>query len=195
MNAEPSIVTGNYWTGTRLRLRAVEPGDAEAHHRFNMSEDYALIDRFYPPGSLARVQDWAEKKSMETFDGQTWHFQMESLETGELVGGIATHDCDPRVGTLSYGLHVFAEHRGRGHASEAVCMVLRYYFQELRYQKANVQVFAFNEPSRRLHESLGFQVEGRIRRTVYTKGEFHDMIWYGLTAEEFRERHPGYWRA
>lgn len=185
---------GNYWEGSLIRLRAIEAADAEAHWRFNGTDDYGLIDRVYPPGSLARVQEWANRKTIAGFDDGTYSFQMESIATGELVGGIATHDCDGRTGVLSYGLHVFEDHRGKGYAKEAICLVLRYYFQELRYQKANAGVYAFNEPSIRLHESLGFQVEGRLRRNVYTRGEFFDLLWYGLTVEEFQERHAGYWR-
>ncbi|MBA2470168.1 MAG: GNAT family N-acetyltransferase [Chloroflexia bacterium] len=185
---------GNSWDGSLIRLRAVEAADAEAHWRFNGTDDYGLIDRVYPPGSLARVQEWATRRSLAAFDDGTYAFQMESIATGELVGGIATHDCDARTGVLSYGLHVFEEHRGKGHAKEAICLVLRYYFQELRYQKANAGVYSFNEPSIRLHESLGFQLEGRLRRNVYTSGEFFDLLWYGLTVEEFRERHASYWR-
>ena len=64
-------------------------------------------------------------------------------------------------------------------------MVLRYYFRELRYQKATVNVFSFNEASARLHESLGFQLEGRLRRTVFTDGELFDELIYGITVEEF----------
>ena len=63
-------------------------------------------------------------------------------------------------------------------------LVLRYYFRELRYQKATVRVYSFNEASIRLHEKLGFQHEGRIRRTVYTNGALCDEIVLGLTVEE-----------
>lgn len=185
---------GNYWEGTKIRLRAVEARDAAAHYRFNQSDEYGLLDQIYPPGSLAGVEQWAVKKSLEGFENDAYSFQMEAIGSGDLVGGIATHHCDPRTGVLSYGLHVLEEHRGHGYASEAICLVLRYYFQERRYQKANVGVFAINEPSRRLHEALGFQLEGTIRRSVFTRGEFCDMLEFGMTVEEFRERHGAYWR-
>jgi RimJ/RimL family protein N-acetyltransferase len=67
-------------------------------------------------------------------------------------------------------------------------LVLRYYFQELRYQKVTVRVYSFNDASIRLHEKLGFQLEGRLRRTVYTNGEYFDELIYGLTVEEFVSR-------
>ena len=184
----------NHWEGKLIRLRAVEPVDAEAHLRFNQTDDYGMLDQLYPPASRARIEQWAEAQAHEGFRDDAYSFQMETLESGELVGGIATHNSNPRVGIMSYGLHVFQEHRGHGYASEAICLVLRYYFQEQRYQKANVGVYAINVPSRRLHERLGFTLEGTIRRSVYTGGEFSDELRFGMTVEEFRELHPAYWR-
>ena len=83
------------------------------------------------------------------------------------------------------------EHQRRGYASEAIALVLRYYFQELRYQKASVRAYSFNEPSIRLHERLGFQLEGRLRREVYTEGRYFDVLVFGMTAEEFAARASG----
>ena len=111
-------------------------------------------------------------------------------ESGEVVGDITTHHANPRVGTFAYGISGRRAHRGQGYAAEVITLVLRHYFHELRYQKGPVGVFAWNEPSIRLHEKLGFQQEGRLRRTVFTRGQFYDELIFGLTAEEFAARHP-----
>ena len=58
----------NYWEGKRIRLRAVDAADAEAHHRFNQTEDYGLLDQIFPPGSLARVEEWAINQAKEGFE-------------------------------------------------------------------------------------------------------------------------------
>jgi len=50
----------------------------------------------------------------------------------------------------------------------------------------NSGVYDFNEPSIQLHEQLGFQREGRLRRHIYTAGRHHDEIVFGMTAAEFR---------
>jgi RimJ/RimL family protein N-acetyltransferase len=68
--------------------------------------------------------------------------------------------------------------------------VLRYFFHELRYQKATVHIYDFNTPSIKLHESLGFKHEGRLRRMCFTNGDYHDDVLMGLTAEEFYGKHP-----
>lgn len=66
-------------------------------------------------------------------------------------------------------------------------MVLKYYFEELRYQKVTVPVYGFNEASVALHERLGFVREGTLRRMVYTGGAYYDAHWYGLTKEEWEQ--------
>jgi len=184
-----------YWEGTRVRLRAVEPGDASAHHVFNQSVDYGLLDQIYPPQTAGRVEEWAERKGKAGFDDETYSFQIVALESGELVGHIATHHADHRVGTFAYGISVLEDFRGRGFAREAIALVLRYYFQELRYQKVNVEVLDGNLASIQLHRGMGFVEEGRRRRSAYTAGELRDMLLFGMTREEFQTQHPDYWRS
>jgi RimJ/RimL family protein N-acetyltransferase len=182
-------MTDSFWQGRHIRLRAVEPSDGEAHFHWNQDSDMTRqLDRIYFPQSRAAVNRWADKTSTQEPAGDAFHFQIENL-AGELVGSIGTHRCDPRTGTFSYGVAIRKEHQRRGYASEAIVMVLRYYFQELRYQKATVYVYSFNESSIRLHERLGFQREGCLRRMVFTQGQYFDLIVFGLTAEEYERQH------
>ena len=131
------------------------------------------------------VRQWAQQEATRKPEDDAFRFVIEN-ETAEVVGDLTTHHCDARVGSFSYGITIRREHRRNGYAAEAIALVLRYYFRELRYQKATVSVYSFNEASARLHESLGFQLEGRIRRTVFTDGQHCDELVYGITAEEFR---------
>ncbi|MEZ4563752.1 MAG: GNAT family protein [Thermomicrobiales bacterium] len=173
------------WQGPRVRLRAFEAEDWETYHAWNMDDEQARnLDQIHLPQSAATARQWAEREAARGPDGDNYRFVIEN-EHGEVVGDLSTHDCDPRVGAFSYGISIRPDQRGKGYASEAIPLVLRYYFQERRYQKATVTIFSFNEPSVRLHERLGFQLEGRIRRTAYTAGAHHDALIYGLTAEEF----------
>ncbi len=184
----------NYWEGSVVRLRAVDPADAPAHQQFNLTTDYALLDQMYPPSVLVLVEEWATRQSRAGFSDETFSFQIESVGDGALVGHIATQRADHRVGSFSYGISVMEEHRGKGFAREAIALVLRYYFQELRYQKANVEVLEGNRASLALHSGMGFVEEGRRRRSAYIAGEHRDMVLFGMTIEEFRDKHADYWR-
>ncbi len=177
------------WRGERVRLRAVEPSDWETFFNWNQDDDMARRLYAIPfPQSREAVRRWVEKTATREPDDDTFHFIIENL-AGEIAGSIATHDCDRRHGTLSYGLNVLPEHRRKGYAAEAIVILLRYYFLELRYQKATAHVYSFNEASLRLHERLGFQREGQLRRMIYAVGAYHDQVVFGLTVEEFVARH------
>lgn len=172
------------WQGERVRLRAIEPGDWETFFAWNRDDEQTRNLYFIPlPQSQEAVRRWAEQEAVRRPEGDNFRFVIE--HAGEVVGDLTTHDCDARVGKLSYGLNIRREHRREGFASDAIRIVLRYYFRELRYQKATVGAFSFNEASIRLHEKLGFQQEGRLRRTVYTDGRYFDELIFGLTVEEF----------
>ncbi|MEO7002248.1 MAG: GNAT family N-acetyltransferase [Ktedonobacterales bacterium] len=184
MNSTPG------WAGKLVRLRGVEPADWETHWQWDQDwEMQRRIDRVYFPRSRVGTQRWAEQAALQDGAGDQYHFEVETL-AGELVGVISASHCDARVGTYSHGLAILSQHQRKGYASEAILLLARYFFAELRYQKVNAPVYSFNEPSIRLHESLGFQPEGRQRRMVYTNGLHYDLLWYGMTAGEFATRMP-----
>jgi len=68
---------------------------------------------------------------------------------------------------------------------EAVVLLLRFYFGELAYRKVETKVYAFNEPSLRFHDALGFKREGCRRAAHFTEGQYHDIVLFGMMAEEF----------
>jgi RimJ/RimL family protein N-acetyltransferase len=176
--------TTDFWQGKCVRLRAVEPADAPTFFQWNQnSERSRALDFVWPPSSLASVTAWVEEHSRNKLKKDTFHFVIEDLE-GAPVGSISTHHCEPRNGTFSYGVDIAPEHQRRGYASESIRLVLKYYFQELRYQKASVAIHSYNEASIRLHQRLGFKREGTLRRMVFTRGQYYDLIWFGITAEE-----------
>jgi len=177
----------NFWEGERVRLRGIEPGDAGVFFRWNQDSDRSRhLDFLWPPTAMTQVQTWVDAQSRKRLDGDAYFWVIEALDHAP-VGSIDTHDINTHTGTFSYAIAIDEAQRGRGYASEAIRLVLRYYFTELRYQKVWVGVHGNNEPSLKLHEKLGFQLEGRLRRMVYHAGSFYDELYYGLTCEEFIE--------
>lgn len=188
-------MNGNVWEGKRVRLRAIVEEDWEFH--FEWDKDTEQARRSYWtgfPGTKEGIQEWIEKQKEKQRQSKS-HDQnlcIETLDTQQMVGSINGQETDLRMGVFSFGLGIRKEFARHGYAYDAVCVLLRFYFMELRYQKVNSGVYSFNEPSIKLHEKLGFMQEGRIRRNVYTQGAYHDEIRYGMTHEEFIELHSDY---
>jgi RimJ/RimL family protein N-acetyltransferase len=179
----------NFWQGKLIRLRAIEPEDAETFYSWNFDSEMArAVDFVWPPTSLQSVREWAQKSATQEFKDDIVNFALEDRE-GNLAGSINSHSTNRRNGTFGYGVAVRDQFRGRGYASKAIILLLRYFFEELRYQKATVDIYGFNLPSIALHEKLGFQREGQLRRMIYTRGKYYDQFFYGMTSEEFAGRY------
>ena len=174
------------WQGENIRLRATEPGD------FGMYSDNAgnvntdtekAYDKIEMPYTGEQRKELLSK-AISANSGDNFLFTAVDSE-GEAVGQLITFDCDSRLGCFKYGLFFTEKARGKGYASEAARILLDYYFNYLRYHKANVYIYDFNTASQKFHEKLGFVKEGTVREVAYIDGAYHDAIYYGITAEEF----------
>lgn len=175
----------NFWQGEKVKLRAVEPNDFRWSKDYDSEADRTTSGRIYPNLSCEKMKERHDNGIVHIPQDDSFEWTIEDND-GNVVGSINTfNSCDPRVGTFRYGIDIKREYRRKGYAKEAIIILLRYYFRELRYQKVTTYVYSFNEPSIKLHQGLGFMEEGRIRRTIFTNGSYHDEIVFGMTVEEF----------
>lgn len=175
-----------FWRGNKIKLRAPESKDSET--LFKWSSDSELDRNSYAihlPVSYDTFKAHFDKICCLEPSDDSFRWMIEDDE-GNLVGTINTFSCDRKSGTFRYGLGIGREYWGKGYAKEAIKIILRYYFGELQYQKATIEVYSFNERSLKLHESLGFMLEGKLRNMVYTNGCYYDTIVYGMTVQEFK---------
>ena len=179
----------NYWMGKSIKLRATESRDIAL---FQMMDDLVAkhVDAIPFPQSRERQQAWVDKEALPKL-GDSFRWTAENAER-TAVGTIEVFSCNRKYGTFKYGIAVAEPFRQRGYAKEMILMVLRYYFQEMGYQKATPHVYSFNEPSIKLHERLGFVREGRLRNMVFTNGRYYDEIYFGMTKQEFEGLHLRY---
>ncbi len=179
----------NFWRGKSIRLRAATGDDTslfiDDNGDFNTEtlRRYDYIDFPLSNEQISKKLDEYDKLKTAKDD---YLFVVETLEHKK-AGFIITFDCDSRNGTFKYGLFMLEEFKGQGLGSEAVKIMLSYYFNELRYNKVNVYIYDYNTPSIKFHEKLGFVREGELREMSYSNGEYHNIIFYGMTKNEFNK--------
>jgi RimJ/RimL family protein N-acetyltransferase len=176
-----------FWRTGKVQLRPLSIRDAEKKWEEwfdTKTRRYLEYQLDLPPLSLAgyteQLKDYCEFKDTDNIIS----FAIDNLQ-GEHVGWINVSKGDPRHGNFSFGISIYPEHRRHGFAEDAIRLILNYGFYELRLHKCNSECLAINIESVQLHKKLGFQEEGRRRSMIFMEGEYHDIVLFGLLAEEF----------
>ena len=84
---------------------------------------------------------------------------------------------------LSYQVYL-PEHRGKGLATEAVQLLVRYLFESKRVNRIRLVIHPANLASRRLAERCKFQHEGTARGAWYHEGKHQDVEIYAILHDD-----------
>jgi ribosomal-protein-alanine N-acetyltransferase len=77
---------------------------------------------------------------------------------------------------------------GNGYVPEALVVLARYAFEELRLHRIQIAIIPRNTASRRVVEKLDIRNEGIALRYLEINGVWEDHVRYAITAEEWDER-------
>ena len=166
---------------TTCTVRSWEWRDGETivRHANNRNVSINLVDRFPYPYTAADARNWLE--SVIGFEPET-NFAIDVA--GEAVGGIGfmlQHDVARRSAEIGYWLS--EEFWGRGIMSEVVIAVTDHAFANYDLCRLYAHVFEWNGASARVLEKAGYQLEGRMRKSVTKDGQTIDQLMYAVIRE------------
>lgn len=108
---------------------------------------------------------------------------------GSLAGEVNLNSVQRGAFQSSYlGYWIDEAQAGNSYTPEAVLMVLRFAFEQLRLHRVQISIVPRNQPSRRVVEKLGLRSEGVAVRYLEINGTWEDHIRFAITAEEWDER-------
>ena len=85
----------------------------------------------------------------------------------------------------SLTIYLTPENRGRGYGKAALALLIDYGFNKLQFHRLEGEVYEYNLASIKLMDQFGFKLEGRLRQAKNHRGTYHDILVYGLLAEEY----------
>ena len=92
------------------------------------------------------------------------------------------------------GYWIGEEFAGNGYLPEALAVVTRFAFEDLKLHRIQVAIIPRNTNSRRVVEKLALREEGIAERYLEINGVWEDHVRYAITAEEWAEKADGYIR-
>lgn len=105
---------------------------------------------------------------------------------GELAGTIGFVRIDWRSKIAELGYWIGKGFEGRGLITKAVQTLIIHSFEELGLNRIEIHCAKTNRRSRAVPERLGFKKEGVLRQSEWRHDRFHDMVVYGLLADDER---------
>ncbi len=117
------------------------------------------------------------------------YFIIEVISGNELkaIGDIGLDSINSKDHFATFGIAIGEkDYWSKGYGTEAARLMIKYGFEQLNLHRISSSAVSFNERSVRMHKTVGFREEGRRREIVYTNGQYHDLIDFGLLRTEWQ---------
>ena len=168
--------------GKSISLRPVRETDLDQLYTFHLDIDNR--GGYFPRGVVS--QPAFRKQFQETgyWTKEEGTLVMVSPEE-EILGHIEFFKTVNYLDEFELSYQVYAtEQRGKGIASEAVNLLVRYLFETKRVNRIRLVIHPENIASRRLAEKCGFRHEGTARGAWYNQGRHQDVEIYAILHED-----------
>lgn len=158
------------------QIRNYRAGDEEALARNadNRNVSRNMRDAFPYPYRLSDAREWIE---FATTQSPQTNFAIAA--DGEVIGGIGLvlqSDVNRRSAEIGYWLG--EPHWGQGIATAALRAMTDWAFAEFDLVRIYAEVFEWNPASGRVLEKAGYQLEGRLRRSIVKDDQIIDALLY-----------------
>jgi RimJ/RimL family protein N-acetyltransferase len=170
-------------TGSLVRLRPVEPEDADTFWRWHNDPDVVrwLVADY--PESRAQIRRRFAEREQNSHSKVV--FGIETLAEGLLIGCAGLRDATPETARAEVDVYIGEkDHWGAGYGTDALRTLCRYGFEVMRLHSIALWVVAENKAAVHIYKKLGFRVDGRHRDAFRGAGRWHDLLLMSLLEGE-----------
>ena len=138
-----------------------------------------------PPFGLKEAKKFIKKTQNDIQKKEAYEFGIELKKTRKLIGTINLFKINYKNKNAEVGIWLAKEYHKKGLAQEALHLILDFGFQKLRLKRIQARILHKNESARKLLETIGFKMEGRLRKKTFFNKEWFDDLIYGILREEY----------
>jgi ribosomal-protein-alanine N-acetyltransferase len=107
-------------------------------------------------------------------------------EVDQLLGIIEAFDFNQKVNMVTIGYFLAESHWGKGVATEAVKILLKFLFMDVNVNRIQAAVMPLNENSKKVLLKNGFIKEGMLRQAALWAGKgIVDLEMYSISKEDY----------
>ncbi|MFH2049126.1 MAG: GNAT family N-acetyltransferase [bacterium] len=172
--------------GERITLRQIRKSDAisiQKHANDKLISRYMILLPY--PYKLEDAYSWIRICHRVNRSKTDIMWGIQDNDTGEIIGGMGLHHINYQNKNAETGYWIGRIYWRRGLMSEAVKMVLKYSFSDLKLVRVYAVCMQPNKASMGVLKKLGFTKEGILRKACYKNRRWYDIHTFGILKEEF----------
>jgi RimJ/RimL family protein N-acetyltransferase len=168
--------------GSKVCLGPLLRTDGPVIFGWRNSLDVMRLDWCYRPNDQTGFEDWFNNAGK---DPSRVVFAIRRREDMEFVGYIQIVNINSAFRSAEIGIMIGSEaNRGQGYGKDALRLCVDFCWQELNLQRLSLALVADNPAALNAYARSGFEREGLLRRSVYSRGQFKDVILMALLRME-----------
>jgi RimJ/RimL family protein N-acetyltransferase len=173
---------------TQVFLRPLELDDLDRiHHWHNDAELFESLAGPFRHVSRAVVEEWLRRRTASATDQVNLAICL--ADTQEHIGNIYIRDIDWIARNAESQMFLGdPAHQSRGLGRAAFRLMIRHAFNDLGLVRLYGPLLEDNTRALRAYQSLGFQIEGRLRKHIFKRGRFVDALLVGLCVDDFSDQ-------
>jgi RimJ/RimL family protein N-acetyltransferase len=178
-------------TAIEGRYVTIQPLNADAHADpiFHSVQGHDSLWDYMGDGPFPGREAFRASIENKAVSTDPLYFAILDNQSSDAVGYASYLRIEPSHRVIEVGniLYTPRLQRTRG-ATEAMFLMARHAFEDLRYRRYEWKCNALNEPSRRAALRLGFRFEGIFQQHMIIKGRNRDTAWYAMLDGEWPDR-------
>ncbi len=168
--------------GNLVTLRAIEKEDMLVMQMWGNNPDIQyMLGGWHFPTNLNDQDKWFANLSCNSLNQRFLVLD----KNGEKVGMANLLNINFKDGNAELGLLLDPSFQGKGLGKDVVETLVRYSFNELRLNRLETSIIAYNKPSLSLFlNKCNWKQEGVLRNWYFRKGKFVDKILLSVLSNE-----------
>ncbi|MCD4697184.1 MAG: GNAT family N-acetyltransferase [Bacteroidales bacterium] len=162
--------------GKKIELRAIEPSDVDLLYQWENDEEIWYLSNTLAPFSKFVLEQYVLNSSQDIFTARQLRLMIDKINAkGKIaIGSIDLFDFDPINKRAGIGILISKNERKKGHASEALQLLIDYCFDVLHLHQVYCNITSHNEISLQLFKKFNFVVAGTKRDWIREKNSWCD---------------------
>lgn len=169
----------------RLVLRRLMADDASDMFEYAKDSEVTEYLTWHPHPDKNYTRDYLEYLGSRYRVGDFFDWAITLKEGGKMIGTCGFTSFDYSNDCAEFGYVLNPKYRGIGIVPEALYAVMKFGFDNLHINRAEVKFIEGNNASRRVAEKVGMTFEGIRRGGMLIKGEYKNIGICAILRDEF----------